>query len=113
MKPFAFAIAAAVTFALSAGTASAQYIHKVPTYGGYGGYKYGGYNYGYTLPGYNYGYSQSFYTPPAVVGGYRHPSFGYGHYDYIPGHYDYHRGHYDYHPGHYDYHAPGHRAPRH
>lgn len=118
MKPIAFAIAAA-TFALSAGTASAQYIQKVPTSGGIvisPGYGYGGYSqpgYGFGSSYYTPGYSQSYYAPPVVVGGYRHPSYGFGHYDYIPGHFDRHGNHYHYHPGHYDYHAPGTRAPRH
>jgi hypothetical protein len=85
---------------------------------GFGGFGYGGFG-GYAQPSLGFGtslYNPSYgnpFTPPVVMGGYRHPSYGFGHTDYIPGHWDYHGNHYHYHPGHYHYHAPGTRTPRH
>lgn len=121
MKLAAVGLVAAAAFALSAGTASAQYVVRgghthgggyaqpAPSYGGYGNYG-GGYG-GYAQPAPSYGnYGGSGYAPN-YGGGYTPAPRG--HYDYVPGHFDRHRGHYDYHPGHYDYHRNGTRGPRH
>ena len=135
MRLFAFGLSAIAAFALSADTASAQYVVRgghthgggyaqpAPSYGGYGNYggsqygsgygNYGGSQYG-GYGNYGGGYGGSQYTPNyGGFGGGGYAPVQRGHYDYVPGHFDRHRGHYDYHPGHFDYHAPGTRGPRH
>lgn len=118
MRTFAFGLIAAAAVALSADSASAQYVVNPGLGRGVvvtPGYGYGGVSSSLYTPG--FGYGRSLYTPgygsPVYGPGYRHPSHGFGHFDYVPGHFDRHGNHYHYHPGHYDYHAPGHRGPRH
>jgi hypothetical protein len=122
MKLAAFGLAAIAAVALSAGSASAQYVvrgghqhhnHGVvvsPGFGGYSGYR------GFSQPSFGYGYGSSLYNPGfggGFGGGGFYNPYPRGHFDYVPGHFDYHRGHYHYHPGHYHYHVPGTRGPRH
>jgi hypothetical protein len=118
MRTLAFGLIAAAAVALSAGSASAQFVvnpgvgRGVVVTPGYGTSLY---TPGFVQPG--LGYGRSLYTPgfgsPVYGSGYRHPSYGFGHFDYVPGHFDRHGNHSHYHPGHYDYHAPGTRTPRH
>ncbi len=139
MRTLTFGLVAATAVALSATSATAQFIvHPGAGHGrgvvvspGYGSSGWGGsqfapqygrslYSPGFAQPGFGYGrslYSPGFggspYGNSFYGGGNRHPSYGFGHFDYVPGHFDRHGNHYHYHPGHYHYHAPGTRAPRH
>lgn len=126
MKLAAVGLVAAAAFALSAGTASAQYVVRgghthgggVVVSPGYGGYVQPAPSFGGSL--YTPGFGGSVYVGPRSTpnyGGYG----GYGgytpaprgHLDYVPAHLDPHRGHLDPVPAHYDAHRPGTRSPRH